>query len=225
MTNQSSRLARLTGIAFVVFFIAGVAVSSTPSDTASDKTWIAAYTGQAHQAEHLATGILLVLAALCLMSFLTHLWMRVVAASQPRTVSPLPIVAAGVSAACIAVGGMLMAGSSGSALLYSQPIPGADVLRLGNDLGFAMVGIAGMLAAALSIAGVSLQARSAGIFSTRLARSSLVVAVVLIASIAFVPILALFIWLITVTVTLTRSSSAREPVKTDRAATSEAVSA
>jgi hypothetical protein len=123
MTTRSSRLAPLTGFAFVVFFIAGVTVSTAPSNSASGKTWIAAYTGHAHQAGHLATGILLVLAALSLMSFLTHVWTRGVAASRPRAASPLPIVAAGVSAGCIAVGGILMAGASGSALLYSSPAP------------------------------------------------------------------------------------------------------
>ena len=71
-----------------------------------------------------------------------------------------------------------MAAVSGSALLYSQPLPGADVLRLTDSLGFAIVSVAGMPAAAVSIAGVSLQARSAGVFSVRLTRLGLVVAAV-----------------------------------------------
>jgi hypothetical protein len=207
------RVAPYTGIAFVVFFLASVAVSSVPSDTASDNAWRTAYATQSKQAGHLATGVLLVLAGLSLMSFLTYLWTRVVEARDSQAVSPLPVVAAGVSAACIAVGGVLMAAASGSALLYSQPIPGADVLRLGNDAGFAMVGVAGMLAAALSIACVSVQARAAGIFGARVTRFSLVVAVILLASVAFVPILALPIWLLAVTVTLNRSAPPRSAVR------------
>jgi len=206
------RVAPYSGIAFVVFFLAGVAVSSVPSNTASDKAWLAAYATHAKQAGHLATGVLLVIAALSLMSFLTDLWTRVVDARDPQAVSPLPVVAAGVSAACIAAGGILMAATSGSALLYSQPIPGADILRLGNDVGFAMVGVAGMLAAALSIACLSVQARAAGIFGTRLTRFSLAVAVVLLASVAFVPIVALPIWLVAVTVTLNRTAPAKSAV-------------
>ncbi len=206
------RVAPHSGIAFVVFFLAGVAVSSVPRNSASDRAWVAAYATHAKQAEHLATGVLLVIAALSLMSFLTHLWTRVVEARDPQAVSPLPVVAAGVSAACIAAGGMLMAAASGSALLYSQPIPGADVLRFANDAGFAMVGVAGMLAAALSIACVSVQARAAGIFGARLARFSLAVAVVLLASVAFIPIVALPIWLVAVTVTLKRAAPARSAV-------------
>lgn len=206
------RVAPYSGIAFVVFFIASVVVSSVPSDTASDHAWVAAYATHAKQAGHLATGVLLVLAALSLMTFLTHLWMRVAEAREYRAVSPLPVVAAGVSAACIAVGGILMATASGSALLYSQPIPGADLIRLGNDVGFAMVGVAGMLATALSIACLSVQARAAGIFGARLARFSVVVAVVLLASVAFAPIAALLVWLVAVTVTDTRRAPAGRAV-------------
>jgi len=202
------RIAPYAGIAFVVFFAASVTVSTVPKNGASDQAWLAAYATHSKQAGHLATGILLVLAALSLMTFVTHIWTRVVEADSARAVSPLPVVAAGVAAACIAVGGVLMAAASGSALLYSQPLPGADVLRLGNDAGFAMVGVAGMLAASLSIACLSVQARAAGLFGTRLARFSLAVAVVLLASVAFVPIVALLVWLITVTVTLARRADA-----------------
>jgi hypothetical protein len=202
------RIAPYAGIAFVVFFAASVAVSTVPKNSASDQAWLAAYATHAKQASHLATGVLLVLAALSLMTFLTHVWTRVVKAGGSRAVSPLPVVAAGVAAACIAAGGILMAAASGSALIYSQPLPGADVLRLGNDAGFAMVGVAGMLAASLSIACLSVQARAAGLFSARLTRFSLAVALVLLASIAFVPIVALLVWLVTVTVSLARRAGA-----------------
>ncbi|HWY89260.1 MAG TPA: hypothetical protein VNY31_01175 [Solirubrobacteraceae bacterium] len=210
------RTAPISAIAFVVLFIASIAISSVPSATASDADWVAAYASHGKQVGHFATGILLVLAALSLVTFLTDLWTRVVAARQPRSVSPLPVVAAGISAACIAAGGVLMASISASALIGSAPIPRAEVLRFGNDVGFGMVGVAGMLAASLSIACLSLQARSAGVFSPRLTKFSLVVAVLLLGSVAFVPILALLIWLIVVTVALRRSSTARGPANGGR---------
>jgi hypothetical protein len=194
----------LTGIAFVICFIGSVVVSSVPADNASNQDWVAAFTGHTHQVQHLTTGLLLVLAALCLMSFLTIVWTRIAAAPRPAMLSPLPIVAAGVSSACIAVGGILMAGISGSALIGSAPVPAADLLRLGNDLGFAMVGIAGMCAAALSIACLSGQAHAVGLFGGKLLVFGRVVAVVLLGSVAFVPIIALLLWLIVVSVVLMR---------------------
>ncbi len=197
----------LTGIAFVACFIGSVGVSMPPAATASNKVWEANYTGHGSQVQHVATGILLVLAGLCLMSFLTILWTRIAAARRPETLGPLPLVAAGVSAACFAAGGILMAGISASALIGSAPLPRADLLRFGNDLGFGMVGLGGMLAAALSIGCLSVQARSAGLFGTPLMIVGLVVAVVLLGSLAFVPILALLIWVIAVTIVLMRRGS------------------
>ncbi len=217
------RATPVSAIAFVVFFIASVAVSSPPSATASDADWVAAYASHGKQVGHFATGILLVLAALSLAVFMTGLWTRVVAARQPHPVSPLPLVAAGISAACIAAGGVLMASTSASALIGSAPMPRADLLRFGNDAGFGMVGLAGMLAASLSIACLSLQARSAGLFGTRLTRFSFFVAVLLLGSVAFVPILALLIWLVVVSVALTRSSTARGPADGRRVEASQPV--
>ncbi len=219
------RVAPISAIAFVVFFIASIAVSSVPSATASNADWVAAYASHGKQVGHFATGILLVLAALSLATFLTGLWTRVVAAAGPRSVSPLPVVAAGVSAACIAAGGVLMASISASALIGSAPIPSAELLRFGNDVGFGLVGLAGMLAASLSIACLSVQARSAGVFGTKLTRFSLVVAVLLLGAVAFVPILALLLWLIVVMVALTRSSSARGPANGGRVEASQPVEA
>ena len=137
----------------------------------------------AKQAGHLATGVLLVIAALSLMTFLTHFWTRVTEARDPRAVSPLPIVAAGVAAACIATGGILMGAISGSALVYSQADPqprGSSArqrcrLRDGRRRGDARGRPEDRC--------LSAQARAAGIFGVRLARFSLTVAVVLLASV------------------------------------------
>jgi hypothetical protein len=197
----------LTAIAFVVFFVASVVVSSPPADDVSNVTWTRAYTGTAHAREHLATGILLVLAALSLLSFLTLLWTRIAAARRPVSVSPLPLIAAGVAAACISVGGVLMASVSGSILIGSMRVPNADELRFANDTGFAMVSVAGMLAAALSIACLSVQARAAGLFGTRMMGFGIVVSIVLLAAVAFLPIAALLIWLVVAAARLMRGTS------------------
>jgi hypothetical protein len=208
-----ARWAPLTGIAFVLLFIGSFVASNPPADSASDKQWLANYAGRANQVSHFTTGILLVLAALCLMSFLTILWTRIAATRRPEMTGPLPLVAAGVSAACIAVGGVLQAGISGSRLVGSSAVSGADLLRFGNDLGFGMVAVGGMLAASLSIACLSVQAYSVGLFGRRLMVFGLVVSVVLLGSLAFIPIAALFIWIIVVAVTLLRSRplSVRSP--------------
>jgi hypothetical protein len=130
----------------------------TPADNAPDREWIAAYTSHAKQIGHLATRILLVLAALSLMTLLVTLWTRVAQARRPASLNPLPLVAAGVAAACISIGGVLMAGISGAMLTGSAPLPSVELLRFGNDIGFGAVGLGGMLATALSVACLSLDA-------------------------------------------------------------------
>jgi hypothetical protein len=191
-------------IAFVVFFVAGVLVGNTPTDSAPDASWVASYATSGKQGSYLATGVCLILAALCLAGFLTHLWTRIARTRPAQTLSPLPIVAAGIAATCMAAGGALMGVVGGDMLLGSTPLPNADLLRFCNDLGFVMVGVPGMLAAALSIACLAVQAHTAGIFGARMRAFSLVVAVILLGSLEFLPIAALLIWLLVVGIALLR---------------------
>ena len=120
-------------------------------------------------------------------------------------VSPLPLVAAAASAACICAGGVVMAFVSGVELIGSYPLPGADVLRLSNDLGFALVGVAGMVPAALAVACLSVQGRTAGLFGRRTVVLGIVVAIALLGAIAFVPVIALLVWTVVVAVQLLRA--------------------
>ena len=62
-----------------------------------------------------------------------------------------------------------------------------------------------MLATALSIAFLSVQAHAAGIFGTRMRAFGIVVAVVLLASLEFLPIVALLIWLVVAAIVLLRA--------------------
>jgi uncharacterized membrane protein len=207
-TASRASLARwspVTGIAFAVLFIAGVVASNPPGDGASSATWIADYTGTANRAGHVVTGVCLVLAGLCLVSFVTAIWQRVVDASRQLRVSPLPLVTAGIAAACMAVGGALMGGAI--SVVHSGVAPDAGLLRFCNDVGFVMVGLAAMLATALCVATLTYQAARAGVFGRKLAISGYLVAVVLLASLAFVPIIALLLWCVVVAIVLLRRST------------------
>ena len=193
-SRPSARWEPWAGIAFPVLFLASIAASNPPADTASDSKWIANYTGNANDAHHLGTGLLLVLAGLSLASFLTGLWQRIRLAAPDHSFSPLPIVAAAASAACISAGGVVMAAVAGGELFGKYPLPGADLLRLSNDLGFALVSVGGMTAAALAIGCLSVQGRTAGVLGRRTSIFGIIVAVALLASIAFIPIAAGLLW-------------------------------
>lgn len=194
-----------TGIGFAVLFVASVVVSNPPADNASNATWIANYTGTAEQVRHLATGILLVLAGLCFAAFVTALWRRIQAASP--SIGPLPLVTVAAAAGCMAAGGVVQAFVSGSELVGRYPLPGADILRLGNDLGFALVGVAGMLAAAVTVGCVSLQGRRAGLIGHKTHVFGMIVAVTLVFGVVFVPILLLLVWSLVIAIQWMRASS------------------
>jgi hypothetical protein len=211
--REAARWAALSGPAFVVFFLAGVVASSPPGDNASVASWVANYTGGGNNLSHEASGVFLVLAALSLMSFLAVLWSRIGRARPGADRGMLPLLAAGVSAACIAVGGALMgSGSTVTGNFAGAAAPGAATLaRFCNDAGFVMVTLPGMLAAALAVAGLSLQAYRAKLFGRRMAAFGLVVAVILIPSLAFFPIIALLVWLVVTAVVLLRRDPVRQP--------------
>ena len=157
------------GVAYVVFFLASMAVSNPPADNASNQKWIQSYASHHEQIHHLATGLLLLLAGLSLMTFLVALWRRV-AAAHPAEPSRLPVAAAGAAAALIGAGGMVMAYISGGELLGHYPLPSVDLLRMSNDLGFALAGVAGSWAAGAAVATLSIQGYTAGIFGDTDAR-------------------------------------------------------
>ncbi|HEY1739290.1 MAG TPA: hypothetical protein VGI86_11290 [Acidimicrobiia bacterium] len=199
-----SRRLAWTGIAFVVCFIASVVASSPPKNGASDRTWIANYTGSANKTHHIATGLLLVLAALAIMTFLTMLWQRIAAAQAPASTSPLPIVAAGVGAAAIAIGGVVM-GAVGTLITHHSDPGVANFYRLSNGLGFALVALAAMPAIALSVACLSVLGRRAGVLSRGVSTFGIIAAVASLAAIAFLPIILLFVWVLIVSVTWLRA--------------------
>jgi hypothetical protein len=83
-----------------------------------------------------------------------------------------------------------------------------------NDLGFAMVGLGAMLAMALCVAVLSAQARTAGFFGARMTYFGYAVAVVLLAAMAFVPIVALLAWCVIGAVIMLRRPASDDQTRT-----------
>ena len=77
-----------------------------------------------------------------------------------------------------------------------------------------MVAVPGMLAAALAVAGLSLQAHRAGLFGRPMQVFGIVVALILLASLAFIPIAALLVWLVVAAIVLVRRSAPGPDVRT-----------
>jgi hypothetical protein len=134
------------------------------------------------------------------MTFLVALWRRIAAVHPAELPSRLPVAAAATAAALMGAGGMVMGYISGGEILGHYPLPSADLLRMSNDLGFALAGVAGTWAAAVAVATLSIQGYAAGVFGTRMRAAGIATALVSILSILFLPIIALLAWVLTATV-------------------------
>ncbi len=192
-----------TGVAFVVCFIGSVVASSPPKSGASDHTWIANYSAS-NKNQHIVTAVLLVAAALALMTFLTALWHRIATRHRPSWANPLPLAAAAAGAAAMAIGGVIM-GAVGTVITHHADPGVANFYRLSNGLGFALVALAAMPAIGLSVGCLSVMGRRAGLLSRGLSTFGIVAAIALLGALAFVPIALLLIWVLIVSVTWLRA--------------------
>jgi hypothetical protein len=217
MTLPSSSVRRWepwAGIAYIVCLIGSLVASNPPADNASNHTWIARYTGTSELVGHLATAFLLLLAGLALMTFLVALWRRIALAFPGGSPSRLPIAAASTAAALMSAGGMVMGYISGGEIIGRYPLPGVGLLRMSNDLGFALAGTAAPLAAAVAVATLSIQGYTAGVFGTKMRAAGILTAAVLLLSILFIPIVALMAWILAAALSWIRQPSAEQPAST-----------
>lgn len=205
--STRSRWARwepLTGIGFVVLFVAGLLTSNSLNDTDSNRQWLNYYASSGNQVRILVSGFLIVLASMCLVLFVTSLWSRIAVARRPQTISPLPLVAAGVGAAGIALGGVFSATVPGAMIFGQLRLPSADILRFSTDLSFPAIAVAGMFGVALAVGSLAVQAHRAGLYGRRFAIVGVAVAIITAFSFAFFPIAATMIWFLVVSIMLLR---------------------
>jgi hypothetical protein len=179
---------------------------NTPDANASNKKWLDYFASSGNQIAQVVSAFLFVLAGLCLLWFLTVVWSRVAAARRPEATSPLPLLAAGVAAVSIAIGGVFNAIIAGAMIFGNGklPEPRADILRVFGQISFPLIAVAGMIAFALALGCLSLQARRAGVFGGGLTIFSLVVAVLALFSFIFFPMLLVLVWFLVVSVVLLR---------------------
>jgi hypothetical protein len=193
-----------SGIVFVVFFVATAFMSSTPDTNASNSAWTSWFASSSHRELLLAAGFTGLVAALALLSFIANIWTRIAAVTQARASNPLPVAAGAVAAACIAVGALLQALIPGSMIFNSLPEPSPGIMRILENTAGPLVFGGGMIALALAMAGLTLQARAVGAFGRGLTIFSLVVAVLTVFAFEFFPVLAPLTWVVTISVVLIR---------------------
>ena len=174
-----------------------------------DSQFMSHFSDSGKRAKDIVGAYLLACAALAFLLFLAGLSAflrtesdRIAAVAQVSMISGLAFVAA------LLVGAASLSAVSSSvayADLFGEPSHqfGADVTRLATQLGFMLL-VFGMLAAALSIAAICASALQTSIFPGWLAWLGIAAAAVLLFGFFFIPIFALPVWVLAVSLSLLR---------------------
>jgi len=209
MSPGSARLAAASGIAFVALFVAAAFVLDIPGHDDSEEIVNAFYADSGNRARVLIAAYLLAAAGLSFLWFLAHLRGKLSAAEgEPATLSAVTFASGVVFVA------MLFAGAAAQSPTYAFSVdlfdePQSELTRATiPHQGYSML-IFGLLAVALTVASTSLAIIRTRVYPPWLAWLGFAVAVLLLFGLLFLPMLALIVWVLAVSVVLLRSDNAR----------------
>jgi len=198
------RLGSLPGIVFAVLFTAGVLALGDLGGSFGDpdRQFVSHYADAGKRALDIVGGVLLAGSGLSILVFFARLRDRLRMAASDATLPDLAFAGAVVFVALLfaATAGLLtpaIAISFGNLFDEARPrLEGAEVAVVAQ-LGYVLL-LAGMLAAAFTVATISLTALRSGVFTRRLARFGFVAAALLVVAVASIPIFALPLWVLAV---------------------------
>jgi hypothetical protein len=198
------------GLAAAVTFVVGVALAASgPSSNASNAKVLAWYADHSHRTEVIVGAYVLMFFGLFLLWFAAGLRDRLRAAGS--THGRLANVALGGAVLCVGlvwVGAFALAAIPAGQAFGSEPaISSPDVARFLPQLGFGAILVGGMFGAIAMIDAVSIVAMRTGALPRWLVWLGFACGVVLLFGAAFLPMLALPIWLIATSIVLFRRAT------------------
>lgn len=203
MGGVSARTAGISGILFAILFTLGLMLTGgLPSDV-SDQKAIEYYADSGNRAEAIIGGYCIILSMLCFLPFLVHMRERLMGSPRAASFAPIVFVSGLLFAAMGMAGATAFAWLPGGIAFGSAPAPqNADLARLGPQLGFGLLLIAGGLSAAVAFGAAAIGAIQGHVGAAWLAWSGLVVAVLQLVDFAFIPLLLLALWVLVSSVVL-----------------------
>jgi hypothetical protein len=199
-----SALTAWTGVLFFVLFPAGVIFSGNDLDNNdSDAKWRAWFADSGNRTGNIIGIYLLVIAALLFVVFASGLLERMRAAGAPSVAHRVATLSAAMFAVVTMIAAIEMGGVSGNITFGDTPVPkNADIMR--QSLGYGTLAVAGALTAAVFIVSVAMLARQTGALPNWLVIVSYIAAVILLGAVVFLPLAALPIWVLIVSILLLR---------------------
>ena len=204
------RLGSLAGLGFAICFFVGVAMLETPRG-ASDGELVRWWSDSGNRITAVVSMYLFVLAGLCFLVFLIALRSRLLAAEGGTGELTALVVASGlvfVSLLCVAAAARGVIGFAVESPTNDESLPGPDTLRYLPQIGYAITGTGGLLAATLSMAATSWLIVRTAVFGRWLAwvgaTTALIVvsASILLSAVFAIP--ALLVWTVAVSVAMWR---------------------
>jgi len=197
----TGRWVGVAGIVAAVLFVPGFfLMGGTPEYNAPDAEWVDWFDKDANTTGAVIATLIMVVAALTIIVFAAGLAARLRAAGGQRANAVMLVGAAVAAGTAFMVGAMTTSALAGAiAFAPDFPVPGPEdiyVAKAIEQIGFGIVLVAGGWSSALMVAIASFSARRTGQLPTWLTTGGIVVAVLLLASIAFLPLLLLPIWLL-----------------------------
>jgi hypothetical protein len=209
--SRWARWAPVGGIVFIVLFIVGMVLFSTPDVDNSAERIRAFYDDKGNRTELIICGYLLVLSGIFFLWFLASLRSKLLEAEGGTGRLTSIVFASG-----IVFTAMLMT-AAGSFMFVAGEITFADapvhpeIARVLPDIGFTFLTIAGAFAAIAMIDAASVLIIRTGVFPRWIGWLGFLVAVVLLAAALVFPIGALLIWVGVMSLALLQSNGVNLP--------------
>lgn len=204
MINQIERWAPLGGIIFVILLVIGVVlIGDHPDPDASDQE-ITTYLGDSdNHTRNIIGAYLWAVAGIAFLWFLTHLRGVLRAAEgAPGTLSNLGFASGLAFTVLLMAGGAVIAAVAGAIEFRDAPITDVDLVRTLPQMGYAMMLLGGGFSALVLVLTASIISLQTGVLPPWLGWLGIIAAVVLLFAVIFLPMIALLIWVLAVSVVL-----------------------
>lgn len=186
------------GIAFVVLFVAGFMTFSTPTSNKDTVKWARWWTDSGHRVGAVIGAYLMVLGVLAFVWFMWALRRRLDDDGGPM------VVFGGLFVAMALVSALIRASIPGAKLFGNTPVPSGDFARQFDQIGFALLLVAGALSAGAFTAFVSYAARRRAILPGWLTMAGYVVAALQVIAGFFFPFVLFILWVLVTAILLLR---------------------
>jgi hypothetical protein len=210
----SSRLAPVTGVLFVLLYVVATFVAKTPDTSDPTSAAAAYYHDSGHRNAMVVSAYLYMVAALVFLAFLVIVRQRLLAAEGPGAPLTTLAFASGVIASALIIGGAFALGSVPGGVAFGGfdvPTDGSLVF-VSQSIGYGMILIGAMWAAALSIFVASLVGHRTGALPAWAVWLGYIAAIALLFAAIWLPQIALLIWVIAIGIALRKPAPMDAPV-------------